>query len=559
MIEGVDEEHDVVQSYSTLRRTDDIVISDGNVEQPTDAFKDTQPPTETTKYSSSEEKARKCSCIRNIPERCPRCCACIGGIVLPLWLLVFVALIGGAILAHFEAPEEYESNDTILANKNIYFLSRDRLGDVVNELLELPQSCLADYLNTSTVKGSNKTLYELFHENGTYFDGNINLNELSILTQIPGLSEYMQDCGTGAETIVDTLLEVQNSSSLELASESMTFNWIRCWNETEIGDHLSFRANKQALEAAAQQQDYYVETWHRNKERLYEQNIQDLGDNITDSDRLEAWKRAVEDATGSDGCSANVAGSAWFFFTVMTTIGYGNQVTRTAGGRAVVACLGFFSIFAFGAVSATAAQILIVVFDDFVARCNLKVLSRPAVGVFLWTLVTLVWTIVFAVRSFNWWKDRLPEEDQPYATFWDSVWFAFLTTTTIGLGDFYFQPAYLFIADIFSLSLMCLISFVFFATLIGQVGIIFSGSLPDAVGKLRSRVERTNLTNTALNETKPVDTELINILEELLANDNQNLPDSPRSLAIIVKEEVLLTKVLTKVVEERQRVELMGE
>jgi hypothetical protein len=382
---------------------------------------------------------------------------------------------------------------------------------------------------------------------------------LSILAQFPRLSTYMRECGSEAKVLVDTLYQLQNSTSLALAVESLTFNWIRCWNETEYGSRRAFSPTQQLIKAGSDQPEFYRQSWHENKEYLYNQYLNDLGDNITDSIRLDAYLSAIANATGSEGCSGNVAASAWFFFTVMTTIGYGNQVILTGAGRGLVACLGFFGILAFGAVSAAASQILIVVFDDFVARFNLRVLSRPAVGVVLWTVVAFTWTLFVADRSYNWWKNRLPDYEQPYASFWDSVWFAYLTTTTIGLGDFYYQPAYIFVADLFTIPLACLVCFVFFATLISQIASLSSGAFPNAVEKLRTRVERTNLMSTDMNEEVVFETKLIQVLQGLLEDEKgESSEEEAASLAVLLKEEKLLQKILELRTEEVQKLTEMG-
>jgi hypothetical protein len=37
--------------------------------------------------------------------------------------------------------------------------------------------------------------------------------------------------------------------------------------------------------------------------------------------KLFAYRQATEEATGGGACELNIPASAWFFFTVMTTIG----------------------------------------------------------------------------------------------------------------------------------------------------------------------------------------------------------------------------------------------
>lgn len=497
---------------------------------------------------------------RSLADRYPRTCACLGGIVLPLWILVFVSLFGGHYLANFEAPYEYDSNDSILANRRTLEKTTEMLNEAKNDIVQLPAQCLIQYLETNTLVGTNVT-YMDYINNSTLLDDGLNLEELLFLTQIPGLIDYMDECGSLANALVTKIIDIRNGSSVEVATQSLTFNWIRCWNETEYGKHSSFRWDAQLKSAAANQSNFYTASWYADQLRLRQQYVEDLGENATESEQIEAWERAIEDATGRQECSGNIPGTAWFFFTVMTTVGYGNQAPISPGGRALVACFGFVTILAFGAVSAVAAQIVIVVFDDLVARWNLRILSRPSVGVVLWATVTMAWTAYAADRFYNWWNERLPEEDLPYADRWDSVWFAYITTSTVGLGDYFLQPAYMSVNDVFRFAMTCLLCFVFFATLLGQFAALLSGLLPDAVDKLRHRVASTNLTDTECVEEASVETELIKILRQLASEDSEvpSTKDTP-SLGAIQEEEELLKLVLEKRELQRQRLteEMVG-
>ena len=258
--------------------------------------------------------------IRSIPEKCPRSCACFCGIVVPLWLLVFFALFGGKFLAELEAPAEYESNDAILANQRLFFDTRQAMKETINDLMQLPDMCLVDYLRLNKAAGSNITLYDLFVDNSTIMDEELNIADLSILAQFPRLEAHMRECGAQAKVFVDTLLQLQNSTSIELAAQSLTFNWIRCWNETKYGSQRVFSPTEQLIQAASDQPAFYRASWQENKEYLYNQYLADFGDHITESIRLEAYLHAISNATGSGGCSGNVAASAWFFFTVMSCL-----------------------------------------------------------------------------------------------------------------------------------------------------------------------------------------------------------------------------------------------
>ena len=47
----------------------------------------------------------------------------------------------------------------------------------------------------------------------------------------------------------------------------------------------------------------------------------------------EAYELAVYNANGHDNCRVHTSGGAIFWFTIMTTIGYGNTAPTTTGGR----------------------------------------------------------------------------------------------------------------------------------------------------------------------------------------------------------------------------------
>lgn len=140
--------------------------------------------------------------------------------------------------------------------------------------------------------------------------------------------------------------------------------------------------------------------------------------------------------------------------------------------------------------------------------------------------------------------------DEDYATRWDSVWFAYISTTTIGLGDFFLQPEVIFHEDVFRFSLLFLTGFVFLATLLGEVGKLLADLLPNTGEKLKRRVQRTNLLNREVNEEESiVSCEISNTRLELLrdmVNQDESDGDESRSMSAILEEEELLNKLLEK-------------
>lgn len=80
--------------------------------------------------------------------------------------------------------------------------------------------------------------------------------------------------------------------------------------------------------AAQSQEEFYEASWNQDFDywyALYLAEAEDSGGNITANETQEAFAKALQQATGSQDCVVNRAGTSWFFFTVMTTVGYGNQ------------------------------------------------------------------------------------------------------------------------------------------------------------------------------------------------------------------------------------------
>jgi hypothetical protein len=155
-----------------------------------------------------------------------------------------------------------------------------------------------------------------------------------------------------------------------------------------------------------------------------------------------------------------------------------------------VASLGFLRILAFAGILLIAGSIVAVIYEDLLARCRLKSLTHPSVECVLWDGTSAVWTCYLADRTLIWWNNRLVDFE---ADRWDSVWFAFLSTTTIGFGDFFLQPEVIFLPDLFRFSVLFLTGFVFLSTFLGLFGYFIAGCISDASGKLKERISKAKI------------------------------------------------------------------
>ena len=175
--------------------------------------------------------------------------------------------------------------------------------------------------------------------------------------------------------------------------------------------------------------------------------------------------------------------TAWFWFTVMTTVGYGSQVPKTVGGRLLTYTAGFVSILIFGAVLATAGSITTHLFNDLIHRLKRKV-SRP-IKIFMWGTLWIVWMFVISYQAMGHQTQRMEGE----LSLNDAYWFSFITTTTVGFGDFYLYPEGLFISDLLGFWANFLVGFVFLSSFLTELSQLFSSVFPSLGDNLQRKLK----------------------------------------------------------------------
>jgi len=94
----------------------------------------------------------------------------------------------------------------------------------------------------------------------------------------------------------------------------------------------------------------------------------------------------------------------------------------------------------FGAVLGLCGYVILAIYDDLVQRmwCA-KRLGNPLIGLVFWGITWLVYALTIASEVTWWWEQRLPEFGAQISRE-DALWFAFISTSTIGLGDIFLQP-----------------------------------------------------------------------------------------------------------------------
>jgi hypothetical protein len=133
--------------------------------------------------------------------------------------------------------------------------------------------------------------------------------------------------------------------------------------------------------------------------------------------------------------------------------------------------LGFISIVAFAATAASAGYIMTSLFDDIMKKAKLGFLSSPLAASVFWGVLYYSWLLLISSLTEDWKESRLGEEQD----FTRGYWFAYISTTTVGLGDIYLEPEVLVTQDLLIFSLVFLIGFVFLASFLGSLGSFIKG------------------------------------------------------------------------------------
>jgi uncharacterized membrane protein YraQ (UPF0718 family) len=235
-------------------------------------------------------------------------------------------------------------------------------------------------------------------------------------------------------------------------------------------------------------------------------------------------------------------------------VGYGNQAPATDGGRYLVIFLGFFSVLAFGAILASAGTIMSIIFEDFARRVQVK--KRIYIGCLWWAMLTFLWVLFLASRVGTWWAERIIDMDDVPDKLWGSMWFAYISMTTIGLGDYFLQPEVFFFYDLFAFSWQFLVGFTFFSGFLAKLSeLVLRGSR--ASFDLEDRLRKTSLFSSdpdtgGDSQSKTANSsDLIRMLEEQLQNQDEN-PDDP---SLVAQEENLLEQLLEQRKTQRLRMQ----
>ena len=158
----------------------------------------------------------------------------------------------------------------------------------------------------------------------------------------------------------------------------------------------------------------------------------------------------------------------------MTTVGYGNTAPTTDGGRAMIFTLGFLSILLFAGILANAGGVVTAIVDDGIDRANLSKLNRPWASALFWGSMYYLWMVLIA-SYYQWWQEDRLEDTIDYA---DSYWFAYISTTTVGLGDYYLEHGVIIGQDLLVWPLLFLFGFVLLSSFLTKIAEFLASFFP---------------------------------------------------------------------------------
>lgn len=441
-----------------------------------------------------------CKCFTTSRTKWPRTYSLCFGVILPLWIIIFVSQLFGHWLSDLEAPNEFDANDDFMQTKSRAIATVNVVSSVTDAV---PEICAVVYfdgnrtletfreeLREAVIQLTADGLVAEFGEENPFPAGD------EILVNTTDMLEFMAECGELAGNFTRQLL-VDEFTDVAEKSGGITLNWIRCvegdasrcdFNPNLCGN-LAF--NRSTFLPSTQAQ-VYANAWKANQEELFEEYFSGyLEEGQSPSEAaVSAYRQSTQDATGQKNCTVNTPAGSWFWFTVMSTIGYGNQAPVTNGGRAMILTLGFGSIMLFGGILVSSGIIVTAIFDDAIGRLkHADRLARPLWGSLLWGSLYYTWMLAIAQYYVFWQNDRLEED----TSFFDAFWFAFISTTTVGLGDFYLEPAVIQNEDLYIWSLLFLFGFVLLANFVTKFTALVTSIIPKKEFELDERLANTNL------------------------------------------------------------------
>lgn len=220
--------------------------------------------------------------FRHMAARAPRFYYCVTQILIPLLILLIMTIVFGWLFTLIEGPREIQDNDATL--RAFYFDHLKLLfnkTDVRVAIEDASVSCFAETFNNETVAG---------------------------LISTPDQQNLLQNVKVCAQNYSRTFHPVLPLDDI-FPSEpqvKLHFHWITCDRSKQTN----------TWDDKDSQQQQYSTYFKIDFLRIYNKEQ----DHFLKEDDEEV-NAAIYGATGSHGCKPHIGGGAWFWFTIMTTIG----------------------------------------------------------------------------------------------------------------------------------------------------------------------------------------------------------------------------------------------
>jgi len=366
-------------------------------------------PLPSTKDEGEEQTGKVLAFLASFEEKYPRTYNAIYDIIfrifVPLLMLNIVAMICGHFVALAESSTEISSNDATMDSMHDDCAS---FNAIVPSLTSVYNNCLDKHLSSGD-SGNN-------------------------------LKEFITNCTSRGLATITAETETLRDNQIKLSySGGITQNWIQC----KDSDDGIIDLNSLFLR------------WRTSFRTISEAYIKD------GLDEAKSYELARNEATGHDGCKVFSAGGALFWFTVMTTIGYGNAVPITITGRTIVVILGFLSILGFTTCVNQASGVMLRIVDGiFENHERLKPLAKDGFfSALMWLVMLILWTLWLSGVAMLHRNNTYFKNEEAHFSYGSALWWAFASVTTVGFGDIFVIPQRFTYRELYFVPFQLLIAF----------------------------------------------------------------------------------------------------
>jgi hypothetical protein len=255
--------------------------------------------------------------ILHFPLHWPRTSALLFGVLVPLWALICISMAFGSLLAELELSAEVERNDAILRARAMIAYHEINATDLLNAptvclalwklkvlgeaadgaefLYETPISVLTN--ETTLDIAEDEITAALLNETDPDGDGFILINQTLLQTSL-------DECAPIYAPMFDSYWKAQQENPE--ASNSLSFNWIRCWDSEKHGKpNRVFFPTKDQIQAAhpLNQTRVFQEEWEGMQKDFYAEL---LPENPTVEQASLAFEQSLQGASGGLVCDENM-------------------------------------------------------------------------------------------------------------------------------------------------------------------------------------------------------------------------------------------------------------